>query len=86
MGKPLNEKVKDLSEGAASQEELMKSLAQIDEEGQLTDDVLDDVSGGALGKGDLKAIIGNPISPIGIPPTAGLVIQPVEPYPGPETF
>jgi hypothetical protein len=49
MEKQINDKIKDLNEGAGSQEELMKSLAQIDEEGQLTDDVLDAVSGGTLG-------------------------------------
>ncbi len=77
MEKHVNSKVEDLRNDAANQEELMKSLAQIDEEGQLTDDVLDAVSGGALGKGDLKAIIG---------PIAGMVVQPVEPFPGDVTI
>jgi DNA polymerase V len=53
-----------------SQEELMKSLAQIDEEGQLTDDVLDAVSGGTLGKIKIGSgpII---IEPIGMMPMPG---------------
>lgn len=49
MEKQINSKVEDLRNDAANQEELMKSLAQIDEEGQLSDDVLDAVSGGAPG-------------------------------------
>lgn len=80
MEKQINSKVEDLRNDAANQEELMKSLAQIDEEGQLTDDVLDAVSGGTLGKGDLKAIIGI------VGPIAGMVIQPVEPFPGDVTM
>ncbi len=47
MEKPINNKIDTLRNEAENQEELMKSLAQIDEEGQLTDDVLDAVSGGA---------------------------------------
>ncbi|MGF7217836.1 hypothetical protein GGR92_004013 [Spirosoma lacussanchae] len=68
MEKPINDKINDLRNEAANQEELMKSLAQIDEEGQLSDDVLDAVSGGALSGG--KFIIGEPIGlmPIGITP------------------
>ncbi|GAB3640267.1 hypothetical protein [Spirosoma arcticum] len=71
MEKPINSKIEDLRNDAVNQEELMKSLAQIDEEGQLTDDVLDAVSGGALGDFKLgKIIIGEPIGimPIGIMP------------------
>lgn len=49
MEKPINSKVNDLRNEAENQEELMKGLAQIDEEGQLSDDVLDAVSGGAIG-------------------------------------
>lgn len=69
MEKPINSKVNDLRNEAENQEELMKSLAQIDEEGQLTDDVLDAVSGGALsgfnlGTGD-QATTGVYILPIG---------------------
>ena len=60
MGKQINDKVEDLRNDAANQEELMKSLAQIDEEGQLSDDVLDAVSGG-------RGIIG---------PTAGMWTDP----------
>ena len=59
MEKPINSKVEDLRNDAANQEELMKSLAQIDEEGQLTDDVLDAVSGGRgiIGIGDSGGIM-----------------------------
>ena len=48
MEKQMNDKINDLRNDVENQEELMKALAQIDEEGQLTDDVLDAVSGGAL--------------------------------------
>jgi hypothetical protein len=59
MEKSLNDKVKAINEGATSQEEQMKALAQIDEEGQLTDDVLDVISGGTIGDNSnpLKDII-----------------------------
>lgn len=74
MEKQINDKIKDLNNSAGSQEELMKALAQIDEEGQLTDDVLDAVSGGALsgvklGTGD-QPMTGVWISPIGGDQTA----------------
>lgn len=67
MEKPINSKIEGLRNDAANQEELMKSLAQIDEEGQLTDDVLDAVSGG-------RGIVG-------FPTTAGGPGGP-EPFPG----
>jgi hypothetical protein len=68
MEKSLNDKVKAINEGATSQEEQMKALAQIDEEGQLTDDVLDAVSGGTDGKFiSIKDIL----EPIGMFPTSG---------------
>lgn len=84
MEKPINNKVEELRNDAANQEELMKSLAQIDEEGQLSDDVLDAVSGGTLGRikvGDGKIIIGEPIGimPIGLMPIN-------EPLPGATTM
>ncbi|WP_077922420.1 hypothetical protein [Spirosoma sp. 209] len=84
MEKPINDKVNDLRNDAPNQEELMKSLAQIDEEGQLSDDVLDAVSGGALGDfkvGNGKIIIGEPIGimPIGLMPIN-------EPLPGSTTL
>lgn len=60
MEKPINSKVEDLRNDAANQEELMKSLAQIDEEGQLTDDVLDAVSGG---RGVIPITAGGPGGP-----------------------
>ncbi len=66
MEKPINNKIDALRNEAENQEELMKSLAQIDEEGQLTDDVLDAVSGGGGTSTDFFKIpitsgfIGNP--------------------------
>ncbi|KAB7725705.1 hypothetical protein F5984_25635 [Rudanella paleaurantiibacter] len=80
MDKPINNKVDALRNEAENQEELMKSLAKIDEEGQLTDDVLDAVSGGTLSKGDLKTIIG--IEPIGIMPIGMMPEPDVMPLPG----
>ncbi|WP_019991405.1 hypothetical protein [Rudanella lutea] len=80
MEKPINNKIDTLRNEAETQEELMKSLAQIDEEGQLTDDVLDAVSGGDLSRGDLKAIIG--IEPIGIMPIGMMPEPDVMPLPG----
>ncbi len=76
MEKPINNKIDALRNEADSQEELMKSLAQIDEEGQLTDDVLDAVSGGTLRniKFGPDIII---IEPIGMMPMPGN-----EPLPG----
>lgn len=79
MKKPLNSKIEDLRNDAPNQEELMKSLAQVDEEGQLSDDVLDAVSGGALG--DFK--LGNGKITIGVP----IGIMPInEPLPGTTTM
>ena len=76
MEKQINSKIEDLRNDAANQEELMKSLAQIDEEGQLTDDVLDAVSGGALSR--TKP---GPLTPIIDLPTIGMM--PIgEPLPG----
>lgn len=63
MEKPINNKIDALRNEAENQEELMKSLAQIDEEGQLTDDVLDAVSGGAYVD----------VSMFKIPDTAGFI-------------
>lgn len=69
MEKQMNDKVNNLRNDAENQEELMKALAQIDEDGQLTDDVLDAVSGG----GGLSAIrLGTGIDPtMGVFPTNG---------------
>ena len=47
MENSINNKVKALENGAENQEEFMKKLAEVDEEGQLTDDVLEQISGGA---------------------------------------
>lgn len=43
----INNKVKALKKDAENQDEFMEKLAEIDEEGQLTDDVLEQISGGA---------------------------------------
>ena len=67
MEKQINDKIKDLNDGAGNQQELMKALAQIDEDGQLTDDVLDAVSGGALGSINKLGIS----TPIGFDSTGG---------------
>ncbi|GAA4043625.1 hypothetical protein GCM10022409_32040 [Hymenobacter glaciei] len=47
MKNSLNNKIKALKEDAGNQDEFMEKLAEIDEEGQLTDDVLEQISGGA---------------------------------------
>jgi len=47
MKNSINNKVKALENGAENQEEFMKNLAEVDEEGQLTDEVLEQISGGA---------------------------------------
>ena len=51
MKESINDKVKELQDGAENQAEFMKKLAEVDEEGQLTDDMLEQISGGAgIGK------------------------------------
>ncbi|UHG94870.1 hypothetical protein [Spirosoma oryzicola] len=68
MEKPINNKIDALRNEAENQEELMKSLAQIDEDGQLTDDALDAVSGGVGGdKPNISPIITGPIGFINNP-------------------
>lgn len=65
MKKCINDKINNLRNGTGSQEELMKALAQIDQLGELTDDVKAAVNGGGL--------TGSGVGPIiGIPPTAGM--------------
>ncbi|WP_338870754.1 hypothetical protein WBJ53_23590 [Spirosoma sp. SC4-14] len=46
MKKQINTKVKALQDGASSQEEFMKQLANLDEAGQLTDDLQQKIDGG----------------------------------------
>ena len=46
MKNSINDKVKALENGAENQEEFMKNLAEVDEEGQLTDEVMEQISGG----------------------------------------
>lgn len=46
MEESIKDKIKVLQTGAADQDEFMKQLAEVDENGQLTDDMLDAVNGG----------------------------------------
>lgn len=57
MEESIKDKIKVLQAGAADQEEFMKQLADVDENGQLTDDMLDAVNGG-VGPGLLIEPIG----------------------------
>ncbi|RSK47564.1 hypothetical protein [Hymenobacter rigui] len=59
MKNSINHKVKALKEDAENQEEFMEKLAEIDEEGQLSDDVLEQISGGA-DPGKISALIDLP--------------------------
>jgi hypothetical protein len=79
MEKSINNKIDTLRNEAENQEELMKSLAQIDEEGQLTDDVLDAVSGGTLRNIKIGPVIGEPV---GMMPIGMMPMPSVEPLPG----
>jgi len=47
MKNSINNKVEALKKDAENQDEFMQKLAEVDEEGQLTDDVLEQISGGA---------------------------------------
>ncbi|HEX8378603.1 MAG TPA: hypothetical protein VF602_12360 [Pedobacter sp.] len=60
MSDSLNNKVKALKEDAENQGEFMEKLAKVDEEGQLTDDVLEQISGG-VDPGKISALIDVPI-------------------------
>ena len=66
MKNSINNKVKALKEDAENQDEFMEKLAEIDEEGQLTDDMLEQISGGATA-GIISPLIGTP--------TLGMVTQ-----------
>ncbi|WP_148562525.1 hypothetical protein [Spirosoma radiotolerans] len=46
MKEEIKDKVKQLREVSGNQEEFMKKLAELDEEGQATDDALNMVNGG----------------------------------------
>lgn len=59
MKNSINDKVNALKKDAENQEEFMEKLAEIDEEGQLTDDVLEQISGGA-DPGKISALIDIP--------------------------
>lgn len=60
MANSINNKVKALKEDAENQDEFMEKLAEIDEEGQLSDDVLEQISGGA-DPGKISALIDTPM-------------------------
>lgn len=47
MKNSINNKVEALKKDAENQDDFMGKLAEIDEEGQLTDDMLEQISGGA---------------------------------------
>lgn len=65
----MNNTVKNLRNGVESQAEFMKKLAELDEKGQLTQDMLDQVNGGASIK-VISPIIDLPVLGIFIPPTS----------------
>ncbi len=69
MKKGINDKIKSLQNGSVNQEEFMKKLAELDENGTLTDDLLNQVNGGNT--------IGT--KPLVIVPTLGMWLPPVEP-------
>jgi len=58
MANSINDKIKALQNDAENQAESMKKLAEVDEEGQLTDDMLEQISGGA---GKFSPLIGVPV-------------------------
>ena len=74
MEKRIVDKIKDLQGQATSQEEFMKQLAGIDENGQLTEEFQAAVNGGGTIKSPL----------IGVP-TAGMW-NPIDPPTFPDTF
>lgn len=57
MANSINDKIKALQNDAENQAESMKKLAEVDEEGQLTDDMLEQISGGT---GKFGPLIGVP--------------------------
>ena len=74
MEKRTVDKIKALQGSAANQEEFMKQLAGIDENGQLTDEFQVAVNGGAA---STELGFGNGfLDPIGFPVTAGMMISP----------
>ncbi|AKD58212.1 hypothetical protein [Spirosoma radiotolerans] len=69
MKKSMNNKIKALQSKVENQAEFMKKLAELDEKGQLTQDVLDQVNGGA--PMNIKSpIIDLPVLGIWLPPTS----------------
>ncbi|MFD2934820.1 hypothetical protein [Spirosoma flavum] len=68
MKKSMNNKIKALQSKVENQAEFMKKLAELDEKGQLTQDVLDQVNGGSA-ISIKKPIIDLPVLGIWLPPT-----------------
>ena len=70
MKKSINDKIKALQSGAANQEEFMKNLAELDEKGQLTEDLLNQVNGGAT-SGKTSPLIDLPTLGLWVPTLPG---------------
>lgn len=75
MKKSINNKVKALQNGAENQAEFMKKLAELDEQGQPTQEILDQVNGGANVLPVKSPIINLPVLGIWFPPTLPGVID-----------
>lgn len=61
MEKSIVAKIKALQNNAASQEEFMKKLAEVDENGQLTADMQATVNGGAVTRAQVGGV--SPLEP-----------------------
>ncbi|AQG80142.1 hypothetical protein [Spirosoma montaniterrae] len=77
MEKRIIDKINALKGKSASREELMRALAQIDENGQLTAEAQAAIDGGK----SLPFEVSRWPTPILIPPIAGM-LPPREPFPG----
>lgn len=71
MENSINDKIKALQNDAENQAESMKKLAEFDEEGQLTDDMLEQISGGT---GKFGPLVGLPI--FDLPVLGGITVSP----------
>ena len=69
MKKSINSKVKALQNGAETGAEFMKKLAELDEQGGPTQEILDQVNGGAKVLPVKSPIIDLPVLGIWFPPT-----------------
>lgn len=54
MEKRITNKIKELQNSSASQEEFMKKLAEVDENGHLTDEAMSKLNGGT----DIREVLG----------------------------